>query len=201
VTGNRNVTRGHGLLEGFLARQRARMADSLIPENLRPGRILDLGCGSYPAFLMTTRFGERYGLDRVALPDVGHSGIKLIAHDIAGSSPLPFEAGYFDVVTMLAVFEHLEVATLRGLLREIRRVTRPGGLFVMTTPVRWTEGILKLMSRLELVSDEEVSEHKAQYSHGEVVALLVEAGFDRTGIRHGTFELGANLWAAARRDS
>jgi 2-polyprenyl-3-methyl-5-hydroxy-6-metoxy-1,4-benzoquinol methylase len=177
------------------------MADSLIPENLRPGRILDVGCGSYPAFLMTTRFGERYGLDRVALPDVGHSGITLMAHDIAGISPLPFEAGYFDVVTMLAVFEHLEVAALRGLLQDIRRVIRPGGLYVMTTPVRWTEGILNAMARLKLVSREEVNEHKAQYSHSEIVAILLEAGFDRSHIKHGTFELGMNVWAVARKES
>ena len=197
---NPSVTRGHGLLEGFLAGQRARRANSLIPDEMRTGRILDVGCGSYPGFLIGTRFGERYGVDRVAMPDVRHAGVKLVAHDVAAGSPLPFEGGFFDVVTMLAVFEHLEVPALRGLLHEIRRVLRPGGVYVMTTPVRWTEGILKLMSRVKLVSHEEVDEHKAQYSHPEIVAMLLEAGFDRAHIRHGTFEMRMNVWAVAVKE-
>jgi SAM-dependent methyltransferase len=172
----------------------------LIPETARTGRILDIGCGSYPAFLRGTRFAERYGLDRVAIADIKETGLKLVEHDIADRSGLPFESGFFDVVTMLAVFEHLETQSLQSLLQEIKRVLRPGGTYVMTTPVQWTEGILKVMSRVRLVSDEEVSEHKAQYSHREVVAMLLAAGFDRAQIRHGTFELGMNLWAAARRD-
>jgi SAM-dependent methyltransferase len=198
----RRVTRGHGFMEAFLAHQRARRADSLIPEQARSGRILDVGCGSYPTFLVNTTFGERYGLDRlVAAADVGELHVKLVEHDIADGSGLPFEDSFFDVVTMLAVFEHLETAALRRLLHEIHRVLRPGGLYVLTTPARWTEGLLKLMSRLGLVSDEEVSEHKAQYSAPEIVTLLLEGGFERSNIRHGTFEVGMNHWAVAQRNS
>jgi hypothetical protein len=57
------------------------------------------------------------------------------------------------------------------------------------------------MSRLTLVSHEEVDEHKAQYSHLEIVAMLLDAGFDRGRIRHGTFELGMNVWAVATKES
>ena len=187
------------MLEGFLARKRASQANSLIPDKLRAGRILDIGCGSYPAFLTGTRFSERYGLDRVVLAAIRDSGIKLVEHDISDGSALPFEDSFFDVVTMLAVFEHLENATLRKILQEIRRVLHPGGLYVMTTPVKWTQGILKVMSSVRLVSHEEIDEHKAQYSGGEIVSLLLETGFDRSYIRHGTFELGMNVWAVAQK--
>lgn len=195
----RRVTRGHGLLEGFLAQKRADQANALIPEELRAGRILDIGCGSYPAFLTATRFNERYGLDRVPLADLRAAGINLVEHDIADGSALPFEDAFFDVVIMLAVFEHLEDATLRRVLKEIRRILRPGGLYVMTTPVKWTERILKVMSQVRLVSHEEIGEHKAQYSSGEIVSLLLETGYDRSRIRQGTFELGMNLWAVAQK--
>jgi SAM-dependent methyltransferase len=187
------------LLEGFLARQRANRANSLIPEDLRSGRILDIGCGSYPAFLLGTSFGERYGLDRVALADVRIPGITLVEHDISDGSALPFEDSFFEVVTMLAVFEHLEVSVLSRLMQEIRRVLRPHGLYVLTTPAKWTERILKVMSSVKLVSHEEIGEHKAQYTGGEVASLLVDAGFDRSAVRHGTFELGMNVWAVARK--
>lgn len=188
-------------MEGFLARQRARRANSLIPERSRTGRILDIGCGSYPAFLLNTKFAERYGVDRVAIADVRDAGVRLVAHDIAGGSGLPFESAFFEVVTMLAVFEHIEAPALSRLLQEIRRVLRPSGMFVMTTPARWTEEMLKVMSSLNLVSQEELGEHKAQYSRGEIVAALVAAGFDGAQIRHGTFELGMNIWAVAQKSS
>ena len=55
-----------GLLEGFLSRQRGRMADRLIPPASRGGRLLDLGCGEHPRFLIATNFAEKYGLDRIA---------------------------------------------------------------------------------------------------------------------------------------
>lgn len=187
------------MLEGFLARQRANRANALIPEQLRTGRILDIGCGTYPAFLTGTRFAERYGLDRVELADIRIPGITLVEHDISDGSPVPFEDSFFDVVTMLAVFEHLEVPALSRLLWEIRRMLRSGGIFVMTTPVSWTEGLLRAMSSAKLVSHEEIGEHKAQYSGREVASLLVEAGFDSSSIRHGTFELGMNVWAVARK--
>lgn len=195
----RSVTRGHGLLEGFLAGKRRRRADALIPDESRAGRLLDIGCGSYPVFLLGTRFNERYGLDRVAPVDLSDAGMTLVAHDVADGSGLPFERGFFDVVTMLAVFEHLEPAVLARLLREIHRVLRPGGAYVMTTPARWTEEILKLMASLRLVSQEEVSEHKATYLSREIGSLLVEAGFDAGRIRQGSFEAGMNLWAVAEK--
>jgi len=57
------VTRGSGLLEGFLARQRSRQARTLIPPSSGNGRVLDIGCGSYPLFLVGSEFAEKFGLE------------------------------------------------------------------------------------------------------------------------------------------
>ncbi len=196
-TTTRRVTRGDGFLEKFLARQRSRQANSLIPESARKGRVLDIGCGSHPLFLLNTRFAERYGLDRVPSNDFNEQGITLINHDIE-MKRLPFEDDFFDVVTMLAVFEHLETPMLRSILTEIRRVLRPGGSYVMTTPAHWTGGILQLMARLKLVSNVEIDEHKGTYSHQQIASFLAAAGFDPSLTRQGSFEGGLNLWAVAR---
>jgi SAM-dependent methyltransferase len=118
-----------------MARQRSRQANRLIPDSARHGRILDVGFGSYPLFLMETQFAERYGLDReVPLDLANEPQLHLISHDVEVDRQLPFEAGFFDVVTMLAVFEHLEESVLVDLLREITRVLVHNGIFVMTTP-------------------------------------------------------------------
>ena len=58
------VTRGSGLLETFLARRRAEMANRLIPSISRAGCIADIGCGRHPYFLLNTIFSRKIGLDK-----------------------------------------------------------------------------------------------------------------------------------------
>jgi hypothetical protein len=60
------VTRGRGLLEPFLARQRSKIANRLIGAQHRTGRILDIGCGSHPYFLSHTSFKEKFAIDQLA---------------------------------------------------------------------------------------------------------------------------------------
>jgi SAM-dependent methyltransferase len=167
---------------------------------MRSGRILDVGFGSFPLFLSQTRFAERYGLDReVPAGLADHPDLHLIAHDLEHKRELPFESNFFTVVTLLAVFEHLDTPVLLDLLLEIRRVLVQGGIFVMTTPADWTAGVLKALSRMRLVSGDEVGEHRDQYSRGEILDLLQRGGFERGTVDIGSFELGMNLWARARR--
>ena len=64
-----NVTRGYGLLEGFLAKQRVKIANDLIPIDYRKGTVLDIGCGSYPLFLTLTEFRDKYVLDKMVQTD------------------------------------------------------------------------------------------------------------------------------------
>jgi hypothetical protein len=61
-----HVTRGDVLLEGFLAKKQAHLANRLIPPHLREGRILDIGCGAYPNFLLNTVCAEKSGLDKIS---------------------------------------------------------------------------------------------------------------------------------------
>ncbi len=198
MTDSPRVTRGHGLLEGFLARQRMKMADRLIPDAARGGRVLDIGCGSYPLFLAQTRFAEKHGIDRVCGPD-DLPGIQLHAHDVTQCERLPFDDAHFDVVTMLAVFEHLDRPTMRQLAGEIFRVLRPGGCYVLTTPAAWTNPILQTLSLLGLVSEEEIDEHQPLYGLREIGGIVSEAGFPEAAIRSGRFEFGLNTWVAAVR--
>ena len=196
-------TRGRGLLEGLLARQRARMANALIPPGARAGRIVDIGCGAYPLFLSGTGFHEKFGLDRVATA-WGHAelqgqGIEILHFDVETDARLPFDDASVDVLTMLAVFEHIAPQRLAPLTRDVFRVLKPGGMLILTTPAHWTAGLLRLLARLRLVSHEEIDEHKDAYSHGEIVPVLTAAGFDESEIQYGSFELGLNLWVTARK--
>src|SRR5262245_23900900 len=102
----RHVTRGAGRLEYWLAQQRAQMADQLIDQGHRSGRILDIGCGRFPYFLAHVNMAERIGIDRgVGEAAPGRADIKLYDLDVTQTKALPFDDTSFDVVSMLAVIE------------------------------------------------------------------------------------------------
>jgi SAM-dependent methyltransferase len=190
------VTRGNGLLEGLLARLRAREANRLIPHGLRRGRILDIGCGSNPYFLAHTSFQEKFAIDQLpnspAMEEIAFHSL-----DLNLDPHLPFEDGFFHVITMLAVVEHLDPARLVELFRECRRVLTPQGMVALTTPAAWADRLLHLMARMRLVSKEEIDEHVYAYTLPLLGWYFGSAGFPMTSLRFGYFELGLNLWATA----
>ena len=126
-------TRGFGLLRG-LAKKRAQLADSLIPRPFRSGRILDIGCGMNPAFLQTTAFSEKYGIDKAGSlschTKFDEQLITFIHHDIESGDPFPFYDEFCDVVTMLAVIEHISPNNLSKVIAELYRVLKRGGLLL-----------------------------------------------------------------------
>lgn len=94
-------------------------------------RILDAGCGSGRVLDELARFGDVVGVDlsstAVAVAWArGHSVAK------ARVEELPFADSTFDLVTCLDVIEHTP-DDLRA-LRELVRVTRPGGHLLVTVP-------------------------------------------------------------------
>jgi SAM-dependent methyltransferase len=193
------VTRGYGLLETWLAKQRARVVDQLIPSVARSGRLLDVGCGAYPFFLAHTDFREKVGID-YAVEKIDDDSITLMTYDLRRETTLPFENDFFDVVTMLAVFEHIEPDRLSGVLSEIRRVLKPGGLYILTTPAKWTDKLLRAMAGLGLVSRQEIEDHKDVYDHTKIIAVLRQANFREPSITCGFFELFMNLWVCAMKE-
>ena len=191
-------TRGHGILEPFLARMRARQANRLIPDNLRLGRILDIGCGSYPYFLSHTVFKEKYAVDRLttagSFPDIHWHSL-----DLNQDAAFPFEDAYFDVITLLAVIEHLSPAYLVDIFKEANRLLVPGGMVILTTPAAWSDNLLHWMSRVRLVSKEEIDEHIFAYTLPLIGWYFGVADFKMENVRFGYFELWLNLWATARK--
>lgn len=106
--------------------------------------VLDAGCGvGYGSTDLATEPPPWYvGLDRsvdairVARGRYRALGRRFLVADV---SALPFKDDQFDVVLSFEVVEHLGTVDLY--LRELRRVLRPGGTCVVSTPnKRWFSG-------------------------------------------------------------
>jgi len=194
-------TRGFGLFERFLAKKRAQLADSLIPRPFRSGRILDIGCGVNPAFLQTTAFSEKYGIDKAGSlschTKFDEQLITFIHHDIESGDPFPFYDEFCDVVTMLAVIEHISPNNLSKVIAELYRVLKRGGLLIITTPSHWTGFILNGMSLLRLISRQEVKDHKELYTSDDIMKALQLGGFAPGNMEQGCFEFYMNTWVMA----
>lgn len=107
----------------------------IMGERLRGGEVLDLGAGTGIASYALTRAGAArvYALEPDPSPVVGRRAIERldapgveILDGIGADIPLPDEA--VDVVFTRQVLHH--VPDLAALAREVRRVLRPGGIYL-----------------------------------------------------------------------
>jgi len=185
----------------MLADLRAQRANKLIPSSLREGRILDIGCGSFPYFLAHTSFKEKFAIDQIPLPQNTASDLKIESYtlDLEVKPRLPFEDNFFEAVTLLAVVEHLDPSLMAILFKEVYRVLKPAGMVILTTPAAWSDGLLKFMARAGLVSAEEIHEHAYAYTLPLLGWYFGQAGFEMTKTKFGYFEAMLNMWATARK--
>ena len=133
-------------------------------------RILDLGCRSGALTMAYLAGNEVVGLDvdRRALAEASRRGIATCWGDV--ESELPFDAGEFDVVVAGELLEH--VRDPASLLRDVRRVLRPGGRLVGSVPNGF-----RLKNRLRFLLGREPEDNPAHlhlFSPRAVRALLVD---------------------------
>lgn len=103
------------------------------------GTALDIGCGDGVMLYELARTGALgIGLDMEA-DGLALSARKLKAHNVSrpqlicgDAENLPVATNTCDFVFALEVIEHLH--NVEAFLAEVRRVLKPGGLFVVTTP-------------------------------------------------------------------
>jgi 2-polyprenyl-6-hydroxyphenyl methylase/3-demethylubiquinone-9 3-methyltransferase len=96
---------------------------------LAGSRVLDLGCGKGRFARALEGQGARViGLDVSAAMLAGATGLERVR---GSARRLPFDAAGFDRVVAVEVFEHMAPGMLDDVCREVRRVLRPGGRFVL----------------------------------------------------------------------
>jgi len=183
--GNRHVVRGSvKLLDRLLQRWRIAKA---APYIARGARVLDVGCADGALFrVLRGRLGGGVGIDP-DLPEVRmYPGVRFIRgrfpEDLATDER-------FDVITMLAVFEHLDDEAQRRAVRACSRLVRPGGRVVVTVPEPAVDRIVHALTRVGLVAGMALHEHHG-YAPRETPGRFADAGFSLE--RHERFQLGLN---------
>jgi SAM-dependent methyltransferase len=127
--------------------------------------LLDAGCGSGRNMVDLAAFGHVTGVDPAdySVERARERGVGTVVQ--AGLEALPLEDASFDVVTCLDVIEHLDDDV--GALRELVRVTRPGGSLVVTVPA-----YPRLWS-----SHDEVNHHRRRYTRRSLRGAALAAGW------------------------
>lgn len=149
----------------FVARRD--LAHSLVQRffHSRPGRLLDVGCGTGATLRTLGSFGLAVGLDysRLALDYCRRRGQRALVQ--ADAERLPFADGSFDAVTLLDLLEHVDDELA---MREVARVLRPGGWVFITVPAVpavWSE-------------HDEALQHRRRYLRPRLARIIRQAGLD-----------------------
>ncbi|HET7573252.1 MAG TPA: methyltransferase domain-containing protein [Gaiellaceae bacterium] len=143
----------------------------------RPGdRVLDLGSAAGAV----THFLSGLGCDVVGV-DLSETGVARarerypgLCFEVADAAALPFPDGSFDKAVAADVTEHLEDETLRGMLREARRVLVAGGTLSIHTPN--PKHLIERLKAHEVVLRQNPT-HIGLRSGPELHAELERAGF------------------------
>ncbi|MDA8174710.1 MAG: hypothetical protein M0018_09015, partial [Nitrospiraceae bacterium] len=85
------------------------------------------------------------------------------------------------------------------IIREIHRLLKPGGVYILTTPAPWADFVLRLFAKIRLVSPVEIVEHKAAYSQRKIKEILHASNFSKDGVTAGYFEFYMNNWVKAKK--
>ena len=157
--------------------------------------VLDFGCGAGLTNLLALRGQAAHlaGLDQLFFGTPPRTNADGIA--IYGSyDELPQSA--FDVITALAVFEHIEPAELPLVLTNLKRSLKKGGLVVGTVPTPRGQPVLEFLSyKLGLIDESQIRDHKKYYNREELADQFASAGFKLVDYK--TFQAGMNSFFVA----
>ncbi|MGD2087767.1 MAG: class I SAM-dependent methyltransferase [Candidatus Aminicenantes bacterium] len=156
--------------------------------NIKPGKMVDLGCGSGALSSLFTKLGwEVVSCDHDDLFNNGLQKIDFVKTDL--NEDFPFESEFCNLVVAKQVIEHLNNPT--HFLSEIARILRPGGIVFLSTP-----NISSLASRYTVIRsgyhtyfEGMWKEHRSPVHYEQLKVFMEEAGFAEIDFFTNRYEL------------
>jgi 2-polyprenyl-3-methyl-5-hydroxy-6-metoxy-1,4-benzoquinol methylase len=150
-------------------------------------RVLDIGCADGALFeQLGNHIGEGVGIDPGIDQAVNKGYYSLIPgwfpDDLLDPTP-------FDVITMLAVMEHLPMDYQPRLALDCARFLKPEGYLVITVPSLATDKILDLLKLLHIIDGMSLEEHHG-FDPSEVPLVFSASELNLT--KKKKFQLGFN---------
>ena len=154
---------------------------NMLPSD-KPAKILDAGCGDgINLFGLDKMICERkwnsllYGVDYNPLRLERASKFSFVEEIIQSSlDNLSYEDGWFDVILCNQVLEHIPQD--KNVLLELKRVIRPGGLFILGVP---NEGcaLARLRNHVIQRSILKSTDHINFYTENSISKILIDSGY------------------------
>lgn len=154
------------------------LGDALTPLNTRPC-ILDVACGEgvitaqiKNKFVDADLYGIDYSITAIEAASGRYGDIEFAVGD---AYRLPYEPESFDVVLLNNIWEH--VPDPLRLLEGIKRILKPGGHVIISTPSRYRfRNMVRVCLGLPVVFMSKL--HVTEYTVGQVLEQLHFAGMD-----------------------
>jgi SAM-dependent methyltransferase len=158
-----------------------------VPWIPRGARVLDVGCFDASLFQkLGPRLGYGVGIDPLIMTRERGERFELVPGHFPDDLP---RVEAFDVVTFLAVLEHLPGEEVATWAHACRQLLRPGGLVVATVPGPAVDPILATLIRLRVLHGMEVDQHHG-VEPADVARTFRAAGFKL--LRWGKFQFWLN---------
>ena len=174
------------LIDRLLQRWRISIALRYIPAR---SRVLDIGCFNGEFFKYAgSHLRSGLGIDPApAVTDTAAANTVVLK----GFFPADIPAGTekFDVITALAVLEHIPAENLADFAEACYDWLNSGGKVILTVPSPFVDKILAVLLKLRLIDGMSLEEHHG-FSLGGIPGLFENANF--VLIKHSTFQLGLN---------
>ena len=151
-------------------------------------RVLDIGCEDGAMFRILRDYGEGIGIDPfieapTQSPDRRYRLVKgWFPQDLPDDRP-------FDVITMLAVLEHIPTDQQEALARHCHERLNPAGKLLVTVPSPKVDTILGVLRAVRIVDADSLHQHYG-FDPSRTAGLFTGAGLKLVESRR--FQLGLN---------